>query len=225
MVKPTCAALLVLPALCWAQPAAPTPAPAAEASPLRFRAGLNAGAGTFLPGPMIAFALSARAGVQLNDLAAVFLDVGNRAGFMIGLSIQGSNVSQSVSGLGYWHFGLLGELTVGNQFFVAGGPMFARGGWGSVQQEVIDGNVSQFVVAAGGDFFPGADLRLGIGLGKPLSSGRRQQFTIALDCQFVFAKVISVSQQAGSGGVSQSIKVGNTMMGTTPQLVLGYEWK
>lgn len=219
------ALFLLVPALALAQAAAPeAPAPA-EDEKLRLRAGAGGGLGTFVPGPMISLGASGRVGAQLSDLAAVFLEIGNRSGFWLGLSVSGGNVSQSVSGLGYWHLGAMGELTLGDSFFVAGGPMFVRGGWGAVHQEVIDGNVAQYVVAAGGNFSPGLAARMGFGFGQRRSSTARSQLTVSVDCHLVFARVASVSQRAGPSGVSQSISVGDTTLGILPLLMVGYEWK
>jgi hypothetical protein len=200
-------------------------APAPERpSELRFRWGVNGQAGYFLPAGAVDFGASARFGAQVSDLLGVYGDLGYNAGVGFGGSFSGTGGSVSVSGVGYWHIAAIAEADLG-KFFVAGGPLIAGGGWGQVAQGVdSSGNVTQYVVAAGG-YMPGLDLKMGITFGDRQTNGRHGGFTLALDAKFLYASVVSVGQSAGSGGASQSVKTGDHIFGITPMLVLGYDAK
>jgi hypothetical protein len=205
-------------------PATPADAPVAEPGGMRVRWGVTGGAGYFIPASAVDFGASARIGVQLSNLLGAYLDVGYTAGIGLGGSFTGTGGSISVSGVGFWHVAPTVELDLG-KFFIAGGPALASGGWGQISQGAdSSGNATQSAVATSGLMY-GLDLRTGLTFGAQQPSGRRSGFTLALDFKLLAARVVSVTQQAGSSGASQSIRTGDMVIGMTPMLVLGYDAK
>ncbi len=213
------AALMLVSGLAMAQEAAPPPA--AE-SQMRFRIGISGGGGVFIPGTIVTFQTpSFRIGMQINELLGVYADTGLTWGFGFGASSTSTSASVSVAAVGYWHAGLAGELTFGDMFFVAAGPMIAGGGWTSLGEYVdASGNAQIGAVAAGG-YMPGAIVRLGVGFGAPKATGRRNQFTIAIDTKIMFTTVTSAS--VGTGGTA--VKTGDSIVGIAPLLMLGWDFK
>ncbi len=227
-----CALLSLTSAVAFAEePSAPpvgdipvTDAPPAASSGMRVRWGVSGALGYLLPASAVDFGASGRIGVQLNENLGVFGDIGYVAGIGLGGSISGSSASVSVSAVSFWHLTPTVELDLG-KFFLAAGPLIGNGGWGQISQSADEnGNVSQYVVAASG-FLLGMDVKTGLTFGAQQPSGKRSGFTLALDFKLLTVPVASVSQQAGSGGVSQSIRTGDRIIGMTPMLTLGYESK
>ncbi len=205
-------------------PPADTPAAEPASSGMRVRWGVNGAIGYFIPASALDFGANARVGVQLSNMLGAYLDFGYVAGIGLGGSVSSTGGSLSVSGVGFWHLAPTVELDLG-KFFVAGGPMLANGGWGQITQGAdTSGNVVQNVVATSGLMY-GVDLRTGLTFGSTQPSGRHGGFTLGLDFKLMAARVASVSQGAGAGGVSQSVKTGDTVIGMTPMLVLGYDAK
>jgi hypothetical protein len=178
----------------------------------RVRWGVNAAFGSFLSAGAVDFGVSARVGMQLNSLLAIYGDFGYIAGIGFGASGAGA----SVSGVGMWHVGPTAEATFG-KFFAAGGLMVAGGGWASVSASTAG---SGQAIAAGG-IMPGMNLRTGFTFGSPQPSGRRSGFTLAVDLKILNAGVTSAS--AGAGGAT--VAAGDRIWGVTPMLVLGYDAK
>ncbi len=234
LVGSTLALALVLPGLASAQDAvgAPTdpsqgpimaPAPVAEGgSEARFRWGIGAAGGLFIPGSLVDFGAGLRLGAQLNDSFGVYGDLGFAFGLALGGSVSGTSTTLRASAVAFWHVGVLAEATFGDMFFVGAGPLIASGGWVFTDQYTdSSGTVQQNVIEAGG-FMPGLDLRVGIGLGGRRPSGRRSQFTIGLDVKFLLASVSSASTGTGTGA---TVRTGDTQIGITPMLMIGYDSK
>ncbi|MBI5512040.1 MAG: hypothetical protein HY903_25055 [Deltaproteobacteria bacterium] len=119
----------------------------------------------------------------------------------------------------------MAEATLGDTFFVGAGPLVARGGWTSVKESASSTGASQEATVAGAAFIPGADIRLGLGLGGSSGGRRRNQFTITLDAKIMSAPVTEVKQSGRTAGASQSVTVGNRVIGIAPMLFFGYDGK
>lgn len=217
MFRALLAGALVSGSVAFAQ-AAPVDAPSVG----RVRWGVSGGPGTFLPGPLIAFNAEGRIGWQVNRLFGAFLSLGAHAGFGLGggLSPDARNASAGVGADSFWYLGAIAELMLADLFFVAGGPLLARGGWAFVTQTAdANGAITQNALAAGG-FMPGLDLKLGVGFGQPQRSGRRSQFSLAADVMLVFAPNAVLGQQSVNG---QAVDVRGTAIGVAPMLMFGYD--
>ena len=201
-----------------------------EAAPpppsLGFRIGGSTGIGAFLPGPMISFHLfDVQAGVQVNPMFGAYLRLGYSASIGFGVTAGPSGGSVSVAGAGFWLIGANAELGLGDAFFLAAGPQVGIGGWGRTRVAASDsGGGVETIASAGAQ--PGLDLRLGVGLGPadPVT-GRRKQFTIALDVSLLYAtNVVSASVMGGTQGAS--IAVGfSEALSVVPTLHLGYQFR
>jgi len=208
----------------WADDSSPTDEPVLNApQPIRFRFGVDGAIGYFTPGEALDFGPSAQLGVQLNRNFGLYADLGYVAGVGLGVNLSGNGASVSSSGVGYFHIGALAEGDFG-PFFLAGGPMFADGGWGAVNQGAdAAGNVTQYAVAAGGAM-PGLDLRAGFNLGRQRPGGRRSGFAMGIELMGLLGSATAVGQATGgNGSVVQSVKVGDTVVGVTPLLFFGFE--
>jgi hypothetical protein len=206
-----------------AQTTAAADAPVAK-QPIRVRWGVSGALGYFLPAKAVDFGVSGRIGVQLGDHFGAYADIGYVPGIGLGASSSGTGGSISISAIGFFHFTPMAEFDLG-PFFVAGGPILASGGWGQIEESAdSNGNVSQFVVAAGG-FLPGFDVRTGFTFGSVKPNGKRSGFTLGFDLKLINAQVSSVSQSGGPNGASQTIQTGDRIWGFTPMLMLGYESK
>ncbi len=223
-----------VPATSPVQPAKASPTPAApeSAAPVdaaagpHLRAGLDLASGYFIPASIVDFELAGRLGVKFTPLVAAYVDLGYTLGASLGVSASSSGASEQASTVGFWHAALMGEVTAGDRFFAAAGPLLAGGGWTAVSQSASSGGaVSQNATVAGSNFMPGAQVRLGLGFGRPGRNGARSQFTLALDSKLLLASVTSASQSVGAGGVMQGAHVGDTAIGFTPMLVLGWDMK
>ncbi|HEV8322355.1 MAG TPA: hypothetical protein VG389_12120 [Myxococcota bacterium] len=209
---------------------APASAPAPAAAPRdsgRFRWGISAGAGTFVPGPMVNFGTEVRAGWQINPILGVSVAGGAESGFFFGGRVTTNGAALSVSAVSFWHVGVEAEAMFGNMFFVAGGPHLLRGGWGSVREGAdSNGAVTQSVLAVGG-WMPGFDFKVGLGFGKPRPSGRRNQFTLSLDTMFAFAPPgVYVAQNVdANGNVTQDVSRTGFAIGIAPMLMFGFEMR
>lgn len=193
--------------------------------PMRFRWGLSAGAGTFIPGPMLAFGGELRAGVQLNRMFSVYGSFAGSAGFLIGGSVSATGGSLNVGAEAFYAFGVQGEAVFLDMLYVAGGPQLARGGWGFIGQAVdLNGGISQRAYAAAG-WMPAFDLKVGFGFGsRNEKTGRRNHFTVAIDTMFLFApNTVTGSQVVNMNGISQSVDVRGVAVGVAPLLVLGFD--
>lgn len=197
----------------------------------RFRFGIAAGLGTFFPGPMISYGLAGRAGWQFTNILGAYATFGKTSGLWLGGSLNvgsgGASISQSVSFVDYWQFGLEGEAILGNRFYVAAGPKIVNGGWGFIAQSVGGGSGGASVNQTAGvvsGWLPAVGTRIGLAFGKPNpETGRRGGFNMAIDTTFVFGSGgVKVNQSAGGTGISQSVApLGG--VGITPMLTFGYE--
>jgi hypothetical protein len=199
-----------------------------QSTGLLLRWGVTGNSGYFAPAKAVDFGVDARLGVQMNELLGLYLNVGYVSGIGLGGAVSQNGAAISISGVGITYLAPMAELDLGH-FFVAGGPMLANGGWGQVAEGAdSSGNAYQYAVAAGG-WMPGVEARLGFVFGDPTPTPHngfavaRGGFTLALDLKVLSASVTSASQQAGQGSASQSINVGDHVLGVTPMLVLGYD--
>ncbi len=200
------------------QPPPPTPTaapPPGESEPLRLRVGVNGGIMVFFPGPSYGVNVSARAGVRLNDLLAVYADVGSGFGLGGGGSASNSSVSVSVNAASYWRVGAMAEVSFG-PLFISAGPALFKGAWAGITQAGGTSGASQAAFAAAG-YFPAGLARVG------LSFGDTSGFTLAVEGMAVIGKMTEVNQSAGTSGASQSAKVGKTTLGYSPTLMLGWD--
>ncbi|MBI5511007.1 MAG: hypothetical protein HY903_19775 [Deltaproteobacteria bacterium] len=206
-------------------PPPPASAPIDEAESTRIRFGVSGGLGTFIPGPMACFGLDARVGAQLGSLFGVYGILGYDAGLWLKAKASSSGASVGASAVGLTYVGAVAEATLGDTFFVGAGPLIAKGGWTSVKESASSSGASQEAMVAGAKYIPGADVRLGIGLGGSTGGRRRNQFTITLDAKVVSAPVTEVKQSGGTAGASQSVNIGNRVIGIAPMLFFGYDGK
>ncbi len=204
--------------------AAPAPAPKSSGPlPGRWRAGASVGGGTFFPGPMINFGGEIRGGWEFTDMLGVYLTLGRGSGLWLGGGYNNGTVTESISAVGYWEFGVEGELLLGNHFYIALGPKVVDGGWGFLTQSGGTSGASQTAGAVSG-WFPGVEGKLGLGFGKPNpETGRRMGFTMYLDALVVFGGGgVKISQSGGTGGASQNVApLGG--VGIAPMLMFGFE--
>jgi hypothetical protein len=206
-----------------APPPVYTDAPLAPMTrPIHFRWGISGSVGYFFPAQAVDFNGSVRFGAQLTDRWGVYLDGGYTAGIGFGGSASATGGSFSLSAVSFWHIAPMAEVDF-NQFFIAAGPMLAGGAWAQVVESVdVSGTASQFAVGASG-IMPGFDVRLGGTFGRRDLYSFLGGFTLALDVKVMVATVDSVSQTAGPGGATQSVKVGDKVWAVTPMLMLGYD--
>lgn len=207
-----------------ASAAAPPPPPPAAGKPSpfgRFRWGASAQAGALLPSPaLIAFGLEGRAGWTFNRFLAAYLSVGTGAGLGFWGGGTGSAFSFSVSSMSQWYVGAMGELNLGDLFFVAVGPGIGRMSTAGISISAGPSGGGQQVEAMGG-WTPSVDLRLGFGFGKPNpETGRRTGFTLGLDCRAVFPTQSVFVRQDMSG---QTVRVSGTGFGIIPMIMLGVD--
>ncbi|NUP08038.1 MAG: hypothetical protein HOW73_18485 [Polyangiaceae bacterium] len=190
--------------------------------PGRFRGGVSGLVGVFVPGPVVQLGVEGRLGYQINDLMAVYGDLGTHAGFGInvGASEEGASTSVSFGGGIYWS--ALFEVTLEDVFFVGVGPTLLYGSFVSVDQYASVDSATQSVSAFSG-LLPGLKLRLGVGFGKE-TPGRRKQFTLAAQCSMLFGQSYEVRQSASGSSVDQSASAG-VAVGFLPMLALGYDAK
>ncbi len=118
---------------------------------------------------------SVRAGAQITNLFGVYAQPVALLGG--GASVSSTNTSASALVLG--GIGVLGDITLGNVFFVGGGPEFLGGVAGSSSA----GTSGTAVNASEGVFF-GLTARLGFALGH-VEPHRRRCFTIGGDFHLV----------------------------------------
>jgi hypothetical protein len=191
-------------------PAPPSPPPLQPESEqfFRLRLGLGLNGGEFNPGSFIALGAAARLGFTLGELFALYGDVGYTGGIHVGSGLSGEALS-------FGHLGVLLEVTLFDDFFIAAGPVIASGKWTAISV----GCTGNETVTAGSFAFPGIDLRAGLGFGSHADSGRRQQFTITADVKFLFATVSSVT------GASSLQKVGDGVVGLAATIGLGWDAK
>lgn len=192
----------------------------------RFRWGISGGAGTFIPGPLFSLGAEARAGWQFNRIFSLYGSFGGNVGFMIAGSLDPTMGSLNVGADAYYAFGVQAEAVFQDMLFVAGGPHLVRGGWAFVGQSIdAAGGISQRAYAAGGGFMPGVNLKVGLGLGsRNEKTGRRNQFTIALDTMFLFAPdTVTGSQVVNMNGISQQVEVRGLALGVAPVIMLGFD--
>jgi hypothetical protein len=167
--------------------------PAAEPSASRFRWGIAANGG-----PVVgaysggAGGLDGRVGVQLSSILGLYA----QPTLMLGASASSDAAGGSASGLALYGMGAMADATLGNMFYVAGGPEVLRGGFASVSG-TTSGTTSASATA--GTFFSLAG-RTGLAFGS-MRAERRRAFTLGLDMHVLFAN-------------------GATFM---PMLALGYE--
>ncbi len=217
----------------FAQTAAPAvspdPAPP-SATALGIRWGASTGLGAFIPGPQLAWAIEGRIGVTVSPLFNAYARLGRQAGIGFGGTASSSGGSISVSASGFWFFGVNAELSLGDHFFVAGGPQLGWGGWAGVTQGAMasgsSSGASQSAFAASG-FMPGLNAKIGFGTGsrRNASNERRGQFTMSVDLNLMYApNTAYVNQSGGSGGASQSIGLGQSL-GVNPMLMFGYDFR
>lgn len=187
------------------------------------------GVGAFFPGPQLAWAAEGRIGIKVDPLFNAYVRIGRQAGIGFGGTASSSGGSISVSASGFWFLGVNAELSLGDAFFVAGGPQLGWGGWAGVSQGVTTGSsttATQRAFAASG-FMPGLNAKIGFGTGGRFRENqeRKGQFTMSLDLNLMYApNTAYVSQTGGTGGVSQSIGLGQSL-GINPMLMFGYDYR
>jgi hypothetical protein len=197
------------------QSIAPAPAPAEEASEMKLRIGVNGGIMMFSPGPSYGLNVSLRAGVRLSELFAVYADAGGGFGLGGGGDVSDSGASVSVNTASYRRIGVMAEVTLG-PLFLSVGPALFDGAWAGIAQGGGTSGAAQSVYVADG-YFPSAVGRIGLGFGD---GGK---FTLALEGMVVIGEMTEVAQSGGATGASQSAKTGNSAIGYSPVLVLGWD--
>src|SRR5688572_8909716 len=149
----------------------------------RFRGGVSGIIGVFLPGPVIQLGVEGRLGYQINDLMAVYGDIGSHAGFgvNVGASEDGGGASIT-AGAGIYGSAMF-EVTLADVFSAALGPTLMYGSFVTVGQYVsVDAAEQSVAVFAG--VLPGIKMRVGVGFGSE-RPGRRKQFTLAAQCSIL----------------------------------------
>jgi hypothetical protein len=173
-------------------PAAEYPDPMEEPEQSRFRWGIAANGG-----PMMgaysggAGGLDARFGMQLSSLLGLYA----QPTLLVGAGASVDNTSASATGLALYGMGAMVDATLGDLFYVAGGPELLMGGVGTASATSSTASSS----SATGTFFSMAG-RTGFAFGSKRPD-RRKAFTLGMDMHVLFAS-------------------GATFM---PMLALGYE--
>lgn len=217
-----------------AAPSAPAPtlapaAAAAEEKPsIGFRGGASAGLGLFLPGPQFAWNLfSLHAGVQVNPMFGAYLRFANSGSIGIGLGLSPTGGSVSLAASGFWLIGANAELSLGDSFFLAGGPQVGLGGWGgaAVEAGTSGGAIKEY--AASGPM-PGLDFKIGFATGGGGSRVKRAhggRFVIYVDVSMLYAtKVVEVNASGGTTGAAISVGFSESLS-IAPTIHLGYEYR
>jgi hypothetical protein len=220
-----------LSALAQTPPPPPPPSAYAADAPVereeegRIRWGVNAQLGVFLPQTAVMFGAQGRVGYQFSSLLAVYGDIGADVGIGIGGSVSPSGAtSASINIVTYWKLAALAELTLGDHFNVAAGPLIASGAWAGISAAASNSGATQSTVVAGG-WMPGVDARLGFGFGsKNPHTGRRSGFNIGLDFVVLFSpNSLYTHTEAGAGGASVEVQNSGLAVGFVPTLTLGYD--
>lgn len=209
----------------------PPPPPPSSAIPaekpfqLGPRFGGSSGIGAWIPG-MISFHLfDLHGGIQVSPLFGAYLRVGYNASAGIGIMASATGASVSGSGAGMWLVGANAELGLGDAFFLAAGPQVGVGPWfrGRVTAGMSGAQV-QAIISQGAH--PGANFKIGVGLGQPDKiTKRRTQFTLALDVAVLVAtKATEGTIGASTEGVSVSLTT-QEAVAVVPTLHLGFEWR
>lgn len=235
MTRPLVTAVVLLSsfsALAQTPPPPPPPSAYAADAPVereeqgRVRWGVNAQLGLFLPQTAVMIGAQGRVGYQFSRLLAIYGDIGANVGFGIGGSVSRSGAVQgSINIVTYWKLAALAELTLGDHFNVAAGPLIASGAWAGISAGAdASGSANQTTVVAGG-WMPGLDARLGFGFGsRNPNTGRRSGFNIGLDFVVLFApNSLYTRTEAGAGGASVEVKSNGLAVGFVPTLTLGFD--
>jgi len=208
-------------------PSAPT-TPEEEPYKMGFRAGGSAGLGAFFPGPQFNLHLfDLHAGIQVSPMFGAYLRVGRTAGIGFSISAGANGGSVGVSASGFWLVGANAELSLGDSFFIAGGPQVGIGGWAGVVTSASTSGGGITAVATNGAQ-PGLDFKIGFALGgggsrvKKMHSGK---FTMALDLSLLYAtQVVQADAQGNTSGASVSVNF-NEALSIAPTIHLGYEFR
>jgi hypothetical protein len=186
----------------------------------RLRWGVNAQLGWFFPQPMFTFGAEGRIGWSFSRLLAAYVSLGGGSGLFFGGSGNSTGATVSMAVMSQWYVGVMGELNLGDVFFIGAGPGIGRFSLAGLAITAGTTGADEQVKALGG-WTPSLDLKLGFGFGRRNpESGRRGGFTLAIDVRAVFP-TDSVYVQNGSSG--QSVDVHRTGFGLAPMLMLGYD--
>jgi hypothetical protein len=185
----------------------------------RFRGGISGNLGVFIPGPMFQLGPQGRLGAQIDDMWAVYVDLGAHGGFGWGATATAEGADVSISAGGAVSASLMGEITVEDIFFVALGPTLLYGAFATFDSFVGTDAAGTSVSAFAGPL-PGIKIRTGGGFGKNRPA-RRKQFTLALEANVLFGQKFDVTS---SGTVDESVSTG-IAVGFLPMLSLGYDAK
>ena len=131
------------------------------------------------------FGVDARFGVQLNQTLAIYGQPVLAVAVAGASSSSSSGASASTSVAGLYGLGAMVDATLGDLFYVAGGPELLLGGIGSASVSVNGQNAASTVEAKTGPFFSIAT-RAGFAFGSKRPD-RRKGFTIGLDMRLLFA--------------------------------------
>jgi hypothetical protein len=122
--------------------------------------------------------------------------------------------------MSHWFVGVLGEINVGELFFVALGPAVGEINFGGINLSSSTSGTGAQVQALAG-LTPSVDFRLGFGFGKRNpESGRRGGFTLALDLRAFFPTNTAF---VSFGSTGQRITTYGIGYGLAPMLMLGYD--
>lgn len=194
-----------------------------------FRLGVGAGVSMFVPGPLFGPSIELRPGYQINDMFAVYGDIGAVGTFgfggMIGASAR--NVTINVGAAAFWYIGAAFEVLLEKMFFFSLGFQGLSLGWAQTAQSAdANGNVVQEATAAAG-FAPAISAKVGLGLGDANpATGRRHQFSLSLDLITVFApNTVTVRQAVRGTSVDQNVNQMGLRVGLAPGISLGWDWR
>jgi len=196
-------------------------APVDRSDDSRLRWGVNAQLGWFYPQPMFTFGAEGRVGWSFNKLLAAYVSLGGGSGLFFGGSGSSTGGGISIAVMSQWYVGAMGELNLGDLFFVGAGPGIGRFSLVGLDVGVSTSGAANEQVRALGGWTPSLDLKLGFGFGgRNSETGRRNGFTLALDVRAVFP-TDSVFVQNGTAG--QRVEVHRTGFGIAPMLMLGFD--
>lgn len=148
----------------------------------RFRWGITGGAGPMVGGYSgFGLGVNARVGMQLSQMLGVYA----QPVAMVAVGAQADYDNADVTAAALYGVGALGDITLGDIFFVAAGPELLLGGVGSSGVVVNPDGSTATVEASTGPYFAIA-ARAGVVLGSKKPT-RRSGFSIGLDMQVVFA--------------------------------------
>lgn len=157
-------------------------APADAAAASRFRWGITGGVGPMYGGYTgVGFGVDARFGMQLDQMLAVYAQP---SAFVFVGAAADDDSAEATAGAVYG-LGVLGDVTLGDLFFLAAGPELLSGAIGSTSTTVnMDGTTASASGAEGLFFSVAARTGFVFGSKRP---DRRSGFSVGLDMHAVFA--------------------------------------